>query len=115
MAPAAEEGQSQNAAQLIRFLLFPRSTVSCPLPQELLFHLLVLPLYIINSLEVDEDVVCLYPNTQPTWLQHFCMFVFCLLSFLNLLMPLVKFLGHALMGHKRRHLDRDLNTGELEA
>jgi hypothetical protein len=56
-----------------RFLLFPRITVSHPLSQELLFHL-VLPLYIINSLEV-EGAVCVStrapslpgPNFMHVW------------------------------------------------
>jgi hypothetical protein len=84
-----------------RFLLFPRITVSHPLSQELLFHL-VLPLYIINSLEVEGAVVCLHPNAQTTWPQLCACLVFCFLSFLHLLLPPVRFLGQAHMGHEMK-------------
>jgi hypothetical protein len=61
-APAAELGKMQYSYFFLRylhsdrsahrFLLLPRITVSYPLPQELLLHL-ILPLCIINSLEVE--------------------------------------------------------------
>jgi hypothetical protein len=81
----------------------PKNYTSSPLPQELLLHL-VLPLYIINSLEDEGAVVCLLPSTQPTWPQvALCMFGL-LLSFLYLPLPPVRFLGWARVGHERLYL-----------
>jgi hypothetical protein len=40
--------------------------------------------------------VCLHPSTQPTWPQLYACFVFCLLSFLHLLSPSVRFLEQVL-------------------
>jgi hypothetical protein len=80
------------------FLLFPRITMSRPLPREMPLHL-VLPLYIISTLEVGV-LMCLHPSTQPTWLQLYACFVFCLLSFLHLHSPPVRFLQQACVGHE---------------
>jgi hypothetical protein len=40
--------------------------------------------------------VCLHPSAQTTWPQIYACFVSCLLSFLHLLSPSVRFLGQAL-------------------
>jgi hypothetical protein len=40
-------------------------------------------------------LVCLHLSTQPTWPQLCVCFVFCLLSFLHLPLPPVRFLGQA--------------------
>jgi hypothetical protein len=74
-----------------RFLLFWRTTMSPYLLQELLLHLILL-LYVINSMEVEETAaVCLHLHTQPTWPQFFACLVFCLLSFLHLPSPSFRF------------------------
>jgi hypothetical protein len=46
-------------------------------------------------------LVSLHLSTQPTWPQLYAGFVFCLLSFLHLPSPSVKFLGQAHAGHER--------------
>jgi hypothetical protein len=58
--------------------------------------------------------VCLHLSAQPTWPQLFRMFVCCLLSFLHLPSPPVRFLGQAHVGHERWHLNRYLTTGNLK-
>jgi hypothetical protein len=64
--------------------------------------------YIINSLEVEQTVVHLHLSTQPTWPQLCACLVFCLLSFLHLPSPPVRFLGQAHAGHERWCPNRDL-------
>jgi hypothetical protein len=90
-----------------RFLLFPRVTVSCPLPWEMPLHLMLL-LYIINSLEVGGWLLCLHPSTQPTWPQLYACLVFCLLSFLHLPVPSVRFLGQIHPEQKSFSLNRNM-------
>jgi hypothetical protein len=81
-ASAAEVGKTQYSCIFLkclssertthRFLLFPRITMSHLLPQELPL-LLVLPLYIINSLEVEAAGV--FSSECPTYLAPaLCMF-----------------------------------------
>jgi hypothetical protein len=103
MAPATEEGEGKmQTAVFPKMSTFREKCSQVPVvpknynvtaPPELLLHLLILPLYIINSLEVDETVVCLHLSAQPTWPQLCACFIFWLLSFLNLLSPPVRFLG----------------------
>jgi hypothetical protein len=97
------QSQPQKTAQLLflrclcpesshhRFPLFLNSYNV--MPPENCYSTSLFALYVINSLEVDAAVVCLCQSTQLTWPQHFCMFVFCLLSFLNLPSLPVRFLG----------------------
>jgi hypothetical protein len=91
-APSHRRGWAQSAAQLFllkrlcsdnsdhRFLLFMITTMTSLPPAPRTVTLLPgLLLYIINSLAVDEAVVCLHQSTQPTWPQ-LCAFmssVFC--------------------------------------
>jgi hypothetical protein len=77
--------------------------MSCPLPHESPLHLL-LQLYIINSLEVEEAGVS--PSEHPAYLaQLYASFVFCLLSFLHLPSPPVRFLGQACPAHENYGFD----------
>jgi hypothetical protein len=57
--------------------------------------------------------VCLHPITQPTWLPLYACFVFCLLSFLHLPSPSVRFVGQAHMGHKTPPVHFALNNLEM--
>jgi hypothetical protein len=81
------------------FLLFPRITMSRPLPWELLLHL-VLPLYIINSLEVEGAGVS--PSKHPAYLAPaLCLFVLLSVVFFGISChPQLRFLGQACAGHE---------------
>jgi hypothetical protein len=59
---------------------------------------LMLWLYIINSLEVEEAGCVSIWAHKLTWPQFYVCFVCCLLSFLHLLSPSVRFLGQACSG-----------------
>jgi hypothetical protein len=83
--PAAEVGKMQypfflrclhSERSSHRFLLFPRITMSCTLLQQLLLHL-ILPQYIINSLEVRG--VGVSPSEYPDYLAP-ALCIFGLLS-----------------------------------
>jgi hypothetical protein len=104
-ASAAEVGKMQYSCffhlcserSCHRFLLFPRIRVSDPLPQKMPLCLMLL-LYIINALEVGGVLVCLHPSAQACLAQLYVCFVCCLLSFLHLPSPSVRFLGQACAG-----------------
>jgi hypothetical protein len=74
-----------------RFLLFPRITMSSLIPRELPLHLM-LPLYIINSLEVEGVVVS--PPEHPAYLAPaLCMFGLLSVVFYASPVTSVRFLG----------------------
>jgi hypothetical protein len=85
-----------------------RITMSSPLSQELLLHLM-LWLYIINSL--DMEVAGVSPSEHPAYLAP-ALWMFCLVCCLFQHLPSLsaRFLGQARADHKRWHLNRDLRT-----
>jgi hypothetical protein len=67
-----------HSERAVRFLLFPRIKISCPLPQEMPLHLM-LSLYIISSLEVKEESAGVSPFKCPAYLAP-ALCIFGLLS-----------------------------------
>jgi hypothetical protein len=57
--------------------------------------------------------VCLHPSTQPTWPQLYACLFFCLLSFLHLPSPPVRFLGQACAGHKTHPSDSMVEPSQM--
>jgi hypothetical protein len=81
-----------------RFLLFLRITISRPLSWELPLHLM-LPLYVINLLEVEGWCVSIWAPSLPgpsfayVWSSVCCLF-------LHLPLPSVRFIGQVCAGRK---------------
>jgi hypothetical protein len=124
-APSCRRGWGQNAAQLLflrclhpensdhRFPLFLITTKSCP-PKNCCSTLLFAAVY--NKLAGGAGGCCVSPSQHPAHLTPaFCMFVFCLLFFLNLPSLPVRFLGWACTGCKRWCPNKDITMGDLEA
>jgi hypothetical protein len=118
-ASAAEMGKIQYSCFFLkclhseknryRFLLFLRITMLCSLSQEMPLHLM-LRLYIMNSLEVEGGwwVSIQVPSLPGPSFMHVWSSVCSL--FLHLLLPSVRFIGQAHVGHERWHLNWNLGV-----